>query len=189
MWTPLSLLTLRLITQQMATRAAVCVDTALFWEESSASVVSRMGNLGKSALKPVSPSLNKEIDLDDGRRSIWGIKYRVATWRLSLHVVGGISKALVWIRILVFANDRKPAWLSWGRKPNFGKGRGPPDSRHHQSQGLEHFHDTLPPTLSSASLSQSALFSQMCLLGEPEEIFKTSGQSSGPGEQDTVHDL
>lgn len=54
----------------MATRAAVCVDTALFWEESSASVVSRMGNLGKSALKPVSPSLNKEIDLDDGRRSI-----------------------------------------------------------------------------------------------------------------------
>ena len=80
----------------------------------------------------MSPSLNKEVELDDGNRSVWGVKYWVATLCLPLCVLWEIFfKVLALIRILVFASGRNPAWLSWGRKPDFRNGRGAPDSRNH----------------------------------------------------------
>lgn len=111
----------------------------------------------------MSPSLNKEVELDDGNRSVWGVKYWVATLCLPLCVLWEIFfKVLALIRILVFASGRNPAWLSWGRKPDFRNGRGAPDSRNHWIRdwgaSTTHFHQLSPWLISLGQFYFLTLF-------------------------------
>ena len=160
-WTLWSLLTLRLIAQHVA-KAAVCVDVTLLWERIQLLRWAGWLTLGK-VREPVSPSLNKEVELDAGKRPIWEIKYQGATWPLTLHVVGYFRKVLVSIQILVFAGDRNPARLSWGRKTNLSQGKGLSNSRNNPSQGFKPFPDTLPPSCPWLLSSVSSVLSNLLL--------------------------
>ena len=160
--------------------AAVCVDVTLHWERIQLLRWAGWLTLGK-VCKPVSPSLNMEVELDAGKRPIWEIKYQGATWPLILHVLGYFHKVWVSIQILVFAGDRNPARLSWGRKTNLSQVKGLSNSRKKPEPGIQ--------TLSrhpSSNLSLTSLFSQLCSLKStslvsPKKFAKSLGSLLGQG--------
>ena len=165
-------------------KAAVCVDVTLLWERIQLLRWAGWLTLGK-VCEPVSPYLNKEVELNAGKRPIWEIKYQGATWALTLHVLGYFREVLVSIQILVFAGDRNPARLSWGRKTNFSQGRGLPNSRNNPRQGFKPFPDTLPPTCPWL-LSPDELCSLRSASLVSLKKFAKPLKSSGPGEQANV---